>query len=135
MTTKIYSKLDPSKLLHMVVRDVPEGRVNLCPPEQFLQCATLKLPKGTTFRAHRHIPKQVTEIMVEESWHVLSGSAHLFAYDTDGTFLDRVPLLPGDTSFTFGGAGHNYEIMSHNFRCLEYKVGPYIDQEHDKILL
>lgn len=135
--TKIYSRIDPSKLLHMIVRkeDIKAGRVNLCPDEQFLQCAALRLPKGTTFKAHRHIPKEATFIMPEESWHIISGSAHLFMYDIDGTYLVRFPLHPGDTSFTFNGAGHNYDIATDDFKALEYKVGPYQGIEKDKIFI
>jgi cupin fold WbuC family metalloprotein len=135
MTTKIYSKLDPSKLLHMIVREVPEGRTDLCPNEQYLQCAALRLPKGTTFRPHRHITKPATEIMPEESWHIINGWAVIHMYDTDGTFIDSQILIPGHTSFTFNGAGHNYEVISDGFICLEYKVGPYLGVEKDKIFI
>jgi hypothetical protein len=121
----------------MIVRkgDIKEGRVNLCPDENFLQCAALCLPKGTTFKAHRHIPKPAEFIIPEESWHVVSGSCHIFMYDTDGAYLDRFPLHVGDTSFTFSGAGHNYEIVTDDFKCLEYKVGPYLGIEADKIFI
>ena len=135
--TKIYSKIDPSKLLHMIVRqeDIKEGRTDLCPTEQFLQCAALRLPKGTTFKAHRHISKEVPSIYPDESWHIISGSCHIFMYDTDGVYLDRFPLHPGDTSFSFSDAGHNYEVATDDFKCMEYKVGPYLGVESDKIFL
>jgi hypothetical protein len=135
MTTKIYSRLDPSKLLHMIVREVPEGRTDLCPNEQYLQCAALRLPKGTTFKPHRHITKPATEIMPEESWHVITGSAFIIMYDTDGSFLGMDIIHQGETSFTFSGAGHNYEVITDHFCCLEYKVGPYLGVEKDKVYL
>lgn len=135
--TKIYSKLDPSKLLHMIVRkgDIKEGRTNLCPDEQFLQCAALKLPKGTTFKAHRHITKPAEFIMPEESWHIINGEVMIFMYDTDGIYIDLEILEAGDSSFSFNGAGHNYEVLSENCDVREYKVGPYIGVESDKVFI
>jgi len=134
---KIYSKIEPGKLLHMVVRkvEIKEGRTNLCPDEQFLQCASLVLKRGDTFKPHRHIAKSATYIMPEESWHVITGAAELIMYDTDGSYIDKVVLWKGDTSFTFNGAGHNYKIVTENFKCLEYKVGPYLGIEADKIFI
>ncbi len=121
----------------MIVRqeDIKEGRTNLCPDEQFLQCAALRLEKGTTFKAHRHITKPATHIMPEESWCIISGSCHIFMYDTDGSYLDRFPLHPGDASFTFNGGGHNYEIATDNFSALEYKSSPYLGVEADKVFI
>lgn len=134
MTTKIYSKLDPSKLLHMIVRDIPEGRVNLCPDNQFLQCASLVLPKGTTFKAHRHNWNEVHEIRVtQESWCVLYGAVKVFFYDMDGTLLYNGTIEAGEASFTFDGF-HTYEILE-DCKVMEYKTGPYISQEHDKTFL
>jgi cupin fold WbuC family metalloprotein len=135
MTTKIYSRLDPSKLLHMIVREVPEGRTDLCPNEQFLQCAALRLPKGTTFKPHRHITKPATEIMPEESWFVYKGMAKIIMYDTDGVWLVESVLFEGNSSFSFNGAGHNYVILEDDTVIMEYKVGPYLGVEKDKIFI
>jgi len=132
---KIYSKIEPGKLLHMVVRDIKDGRTNLCPDDRFLQCASLRLPKGTTFKPHRHIAKPAEFIMPEESWHIISGAAWLIMYDIDGSYIGKAKLLPAYTSFTFNGAGHNYKIITSGFKCLEYKVGPYLGIEADKIFI
>ena len=45
---KIYSKVDPTKLLHIIQRvdEITEPRVDLIPEEQFIQCSTLKMEKG-----------------------------------------------------------------------------------------
>ena len=53
---KIYSKKEPGKLLHIVYRlsDV-EGRTNVAPDNEFLQLASIKMKKGQTFKAHKHI--------------------------------------------------------------------------------
>ena len=53
---KIYSKIEPTKILHMVVRKkLTDGRTDVSDPSMFMQLATLKLKKGTTFRPHQHI--------------------------------------------------------------------------------
>ena len=56
---KIYSKIEPDKLLHIVVRkeDITPGRQDIVPEEHFIQCSILNMPKDKTFRPHRHIWK------------------------------------------------------------------------------
>ena len=41
---------------------------------------------------------------------------------------------PAEATFTFEG-GHNYEIQENDTRILEYKTGPYLGQEHDKVFI
>ena len=54
----IYSKIEPNKLLHVVNRlHEIEGREDVIPEDNFLQCATLRLEKGKTFLPHKHITK------------------------------------------------------------------------------
>jgi hypothetical protein len=135
--TKIFSKLDPSKLLHMIVRkgDIKEGRTNLCPDEQFLQCAALRLPQGTTFKAHRHNWNEHNEQRVtQESWCVIRGVVKVWFYDLDDTLLYIGLIEAGEISMTYEG-GHNYEILSDDSMIYEFKTGKYISQEHDKTFL
>ncbi len=73
--------------------------------------------------------------MPEESWYIISGKAYLVMYDTDGTHIGAELLKKGEISFTFNGAGHNYRVKTNNFFCLEYKVGPYLGVEADKVFL
>ena len=56
---KIFSRKDPSKLLHIINRfeDIND-RTNLVPDEQFLQVATMRLEEGKTFSPHKHIWKK-----------------------------------------------------------------------------
>ena len=46
---KIYSKIKPSKLLHLIQRldEINQPRVNIIPEEHFLQCSTLKMENNT----------------------------------------------------------------------------------------
>ena len=55
---KIYSKVQPEKLLHIINRleDI-EGRQDIVPVVNFIQCATLKMENGKTFPPHKHITK------------------------------------------------------------------------------
>jgi hypothetical protein len=136
MTTKIYSRVDPSKLLHMIVREVPEGRTDLVEPDQFIQCAALRLPQYTSFKPHQHKwqPNEPGMHIAQEAWAVVKGMVRVIYYDTDGTWLCDTIISEGDASITLSG-GHNYEILTAGSKVFEFKTGPYIDQEHDKTFL
>ncbi len=55
---KIYSKVQPERLLHIINRleDI-EGRQDIVPVDNFIQCATLKIENEKTFPPHNHITK------------------------------------------------------------------------------
>ena len=132
-----YSKVDPSKLLHVVVRkeDLKPGRKDIIPEEHFIQCSHLNMEKGKTFRPHRHIFKERTrDVIAQESWIVIQGSVKCIFYDLDDTLLVEPTLYPGDASFTLEG-GHNYEILEDDTLVYEYKTGPYEGQALDKTFL
>tara|TARA_R110000772_G_scaffold85759_3_gene179987 strand:+ start:181 stop:597 length:417 start_codon:yes stop_codon:yes gene_type:complete len=132
-----YSKVDPSKLLHVVVRkeDLKPGRKDIISEEHFIQCSHLNMEKGKTFRPHRHIFKERTrDVIAQESWIVVQGSVKCIFYDLDDTLLVEPTLYPGDASFTLEG-GHNYEILEDDTLVYEYKTGPYEGQALDKTFL
>lgn len=131
---KIYSKINPKQLLHIVVKkeDITPGRINLVEPTNFIQCSSLNLSNGTTFKPHKHIWKEQTRnVIAQESWIVIQGSVECIFYDIDDTILTRQILFPGDCSFTLEG-GHNYLILEDNTLVYEYKTGPYTGQSNDK---
>ncbi len=131
---RIYSKVQEGLLLHCVNRlEAIDGRTNLCDTDQFLQCSSLKLPKGTTFRPHKHIMKERFEphYIPQESWVVIEGSVKCFFFDLDDSLIETVIIRKGDASFTFRG-GHNYEILEEGTIVYEYKTGPYLGIENDK---
>jgi hypothetical protein len=135
--TPIYSKIHPEKLLHLIVRKdaFKEGRIDLCPADQFLQCAALRMNHGKTFRPHQHIWHRINDDRVaQESWAVIKGTVKVFLYDLDGTLIHTDIIQAGEASFTFL-AGHTYEILEDDTRVLEYKTGPYLGQEHDKTFI
>ena len=92
---KYYSNIIEGKLLHVINRkgDIT-GRNDIIPPENFIQCATLKMEKGKTFRPHKHIVKNRTyeEQIAQESWVVIQGKVRCVFYDIDDTIL-ATPVL------------------------------------------
>jgi hypothetical protein len=132
---KIYSKVKPDVLLHLINRlDEIEGRTDVAPVEEFLQLATLKMHKGQTFKAHKHITLMKETNIAQESWLVVRGSVKCIFYDLDDTIIAEPILKPGDCSMTFRG-GHNYLILEDDTIVYEYKTGPYLGQQLDKEFL
>jgi len=137
---KFYSKKEEGKLLHTIHRldDVVSRdtqREDLVDSKEFIQCSSLKMKKGTTFRPHRHIWKKPEgEIIAQESWMIVRGSVKCFFYDLDDTIIATPTLYAGDASFTFEG-GHTYEILEDDTIVYEYKTGPYKGQEFDKTFI
>ncbi len=130
---KIYSKVD-GRLLHIVNRIYEfQGRNEVIPEDNFLQCATLRMEKGKTFPPHKHITKDrhYTEQIAQESWVVIKGSVKCKFYDIDNTIIAEPILNAGDASFTLYG-GHTYEILEDDTLVYEYKTGPYEGQKLDK---
>lgn len=133
----IYSKVEEGKLLHVINRLYEiEDRTEIVPENNFIQCATLKMKKGTTFRPHKHITKDrhYSKQIAQESWVVIRGSVKCFFYDIDDTIISTPILREGDASFTLYG-GHTYEILEDNTIVYEYKTGPYEGQKLDKTFL
>ena len=134
---KIYSQVEPDKLLHIINRfDEIEGRTDVAPADQFIQLATLRMEKGKTFRPHKHIwkPAAKLEVIAQESWVVIQGSVKIFMYDLDDKLIGTEIINQGDCSMTFEG-GHTYEILEENTVVYEYKTGPYTGVENDKVFL
>ena len=134
---KIYSKVEEGKLLHIINRlSEIENRTEVVPEDNFIQCATLKMPEGKTFPPHKHITKERsydTQI-AQESWVVIKGSVKCIFYDIDDTIIAEPILYPGDASFTLYG-GHTYVILEDDTIVYEYKTGPYEGQKLDKVFL
>ena len=87
---KFYSKNNSDKLLHVINRISDFNlRSDLSDSNNFLQLASLKFPKGKTFRPHMHIWRDVSykKIIAQESWVVIQGSVKVFFYDLDKKLL------------------------------------------------
>jgi hypothetical protein len=133
---KIYSRVNPEKLLHIVYyyEKIIDEREELIESNNSLQLSSLNLKKGKTFRPHQHIWKDGPEqIIAQESWCVISGVVDVSYFDTDGRFLAKARIHPGDVSITLEG-GHTYECIEDAI-VYEYKTGPYTGVENDKVFL
>lgn len=134
----IYSKIEPTQIIHIInrKRDIQDGRADLVEPDEFIQCAALKMYGGQTFKAHSHrwrFPVEPTNLIPQESWVVISGLVQVILYDLDNTILHTDILEPGDCSITLQG-GHNYICMQPSI-VYEFKTGPYLGQENDKVFI
>lgn len=133
----IYSKIEPGKILHTIVRkeDLTPGRKEVVSEDNFIQCAILNMEKGKSFKPHRHIWKERTRnVIAQESWIVVQGSVKCIFFDLDDNIIATPVLYPGDASFTLEG-GHTYEILEDNTLVYEYKTGPYEGQALDKTFI
>jgi hypothetical protein len=92
------------------------------------------MKEGQTFKAHKHITLVKETNIAQESWIVIKGSVKCVFYDLDDTIIAEPILYPGDCSMTFRG-GHNYLILEDDTIVYEYKTGPYLGQELDKVFL
>lgn len=131
---KIYSKVDPTKLLHIVNKSTDiNGRVDIIADDQFLQLSVLNYSPDHSFRSHHHIWKDVdySKTIAQESWVVIKGSVNVTFYDTDNSVICSEIIGPGDCSVTLEG-GHGYEILEKDTVIYEYKTGPYQGQLLDK---
>lgn len=134
---KIYSKVEPKKILHIINKlSEIEGRTEVVPEDNFIQCATLKMEKGKTFPPHKHITKDrhYLEQIAQESWVVIKGRVKCILFDIDDTIIATPILEAGDASFTLYG-GHTYEILEEDTIVYEYKTGPYEGQSLDKTFI
>ena len=132
---KIYSKIEPNKLLHIINRfsDINK-RTNIVPSEHFLQCASLQLKNGDTFKAHKHILFDRNMPMAQESWVVISGKVRVFYFDLDDSLITTKDIKSGECSITYRG-GHNYKSLEENTVVYEFKTGPYYGIEKDKVFI
>ena len=134
---KIYSKVEPNKLLHIIVRkdDLVKGRTEVVSEEHFIQCALLNMEKDKTFKPHKHIWKnRKRDVIAQESWIVVQGKVKCTFFDIDDNIIEEPILEPGDASFTLEG-GHTYTILEDDTLVYEYKTGPYEGQELDKVFI
>ena len=134
---KIYSQVETDKLLHVINRlDEINGRTEVIPENNFIQCATLRMEKDKTFPPHKHITKDrhYPAQIAQESWVVIKGSVKCIFYDIDDTIIATPILEAGDASFTLYG-GHTYEILEDDTIVYEYKTGPYEGQKLDKTFI
>ena len=133
---KIYSRIQSDQLLHIINRrtEVNDQRLDMTPASESLQVACMRLENGKKFRAHKHITNNRTTTITQETWVVIAGKIKAILYDLDDTILSEEVLSPGDCTITFNG-GHNYEVLEADSLVYEFKLGPYLGVQTDKVLI
>ena len=133
MPARIYSLIDPTRLLHIVSRfgEITEQRLDIVPEAEGLQVACYRMPKGKKFRPHLHVERPREVPRTQECWIVLNGTVRVEYYDVDGSLLTSLWLRDGDCSITLAG-GHSYQCLEADSTVYEVKLGPFVGTEDDK---
>ena len=134
---KVYSKLDAQLLLHMIVnlKSPMDQRVDLTPPEQWLQVSVIPLKTGAKVQAHIHQERQAETpraSITQESWLVVKGAIGVCLYDMDRTLIQEALLDEGGMLITFNG-GHSMEALGEDTVVMETKNGPYVGRDFVRI--
>lgn len=131
---KIYSKINPNKLLHIIagVDDIADKYTEVTSPEQFIQVLGIQGNEGDKFRPHKHLTKKADYWMkVQECWIIMQGSIEVRLYDVDNSFLCNYIMKAGEFCVTLDG-GHTFDCLCDATKVLEVKTGPYEGQSKDK---
>lgn len=131
---KIYSKVKPDMLLHIVNRkeDITPKRQDLSPENEYLQVACFSADKGKKLRPHKHIEQIRKTDITQESWLIVNGSIKTTLHDIDDKVIKEIILNQGDCLITFRG-GHDYTVLEEGTIIYEHKTGPYQGKERDNI--
>jgi hypothetical protein len=130
---KVFSSSDPGALLHVIMNTAASSgdRVDLSPPEEFLQISVIPLTKGRALNPHRALVRSVRhEGPVQEAWIVMRGSIEVRLFDLDNTFLKSAVLSAGWLLLTFRG-GHSFETADDQTTLIECKAGPYVGRDYE----
>ena len=132
MMIHVHSAVDPSLLLLVINRkdDISINRTDLSPDDQYLQCATKQLTKGTTFAPHKHNEMVRTTDITQEAWVFLKGRVAARFWDVDDRLIYETELGEGDAAIVFRG-GHSFEVLEDDTVLYEFKTGPYFGVEKD----
>ena len=132
---KIYSKIQPDLLLHVIFKfsDFNQSRVEILEPHNFLQSLAMRCNEGETFRSHKHIEKTVirSHEKTQEAIVVIRGVIECKLFDIDDSFLMYKPIKEGDAIFTLHG-GHGFTVLEDNTCFIEFKSSPYEGRIKDK---
>ena len=129
----VYSAAEPGLMLLVINRgdEIGTNRADLSPDDQYLQCATKKLTKGTTFAPHKHNEMIRTTDITQEAWVFLKGRVAARFWDIDDRLIYETELGEGDAAIVFRG-GHSFEVLEEDTILYEFKTGPYFGVEKDK---
>lgn len=130
----VHSRVKAGQLLACVANalECAGQRVDLAPPEQFLQACVLPLEQGKEIAPHIHAPRAPAPagdpVITQEGWIVLRGKIRVSLFDLDRTFLQDMELAPGHLIVTFYG-GHSMLCVENDTLVVEFKNGPYVGRD------
>ncbi len=137
MIERIYSKVNPSILLHILHTNsglnqkIEDKKIHsLTDPEHFLQAMFFEMPAGTKSNPHKHNLQERRTTHTHEALLLLKGSIELNIYDIDDSFVETKILNEGDCYVLING-GHSIKTITDS-KFFEFKNGPYYGSEKDK---
>lgn len=143
MPTKIREIVNPDDgtASHIVIElnSIPgdsSSRIDIVNPLETLQCALIEMTKDQTFEPHVH-PKRLTSGSAgntQEAWVIIAGEVEATLYNVHGEVIENVLLKSGDACITLRG-GHNYTSKVDGTLVYEFKTGPYLGPDIDKIMV
>lgn len=130
---KIYSKVEPNKLISSVIslEDIMSYRTDVSPESEFLQVSARNLNNDVFVKAHKHKNIIRETNITQEAWIVHRGKIKAMIYDIDKNFLEEVTINDGGCIVLYNG-GHSLTSMEENTIFYEIKNGPYFGYENDK---
>ena len=133
---KIYSKIKPNILLHIINRkkEITAQRQDLSPENEYLQVACFSEGKDKKLLSHKHKEQIRTSNITQESWLIMGGSIKITLYDLNNKIIKEEILKEGDCLITFRG-GHEYIVLEDDTIIYEYKIGPYLGKGKDSITI
>ena len=136
MTIKIYSKIEPDKILLSLLRfdEINKNRNDICPNEEYLQVSGRILNTDFNVKAHKHLVQKRETSLTQEAWVVLKGKIKGKFFDLDDKLIFETILKSGDCISIFRG-GHSLEVLENNTIFYEFKNGPYNGSIKDKVFI
>ena len=130
---KIYSKVEPDKLISSVITmdEIGSYRTDISPNTEFLQVSARNLNGDVFVKAHKHKPVLRETTITQEAWIIIKGKIKAMIYDIDKNFLEEVIITDGGCIVLYNG-GHSLTSLEDNTIFYEIKTGPYYGYENDK---
>ncbi len=110
-------------LIGLRLSAMPSGSVPHTDGKQSLELLTLKYPRGSYLKAHRHLPRKRITNHLQECFIVRKGRVRLDLYGPDKKFFKYIYLKAGELFIALAG-GHGFHIME-DAEMIELKNGPF----------
>lgn len=130
---KLYSKRDTTLQIATIIKaGTLNSRVNVTEDQEILQISYLNFKKNQNVLRHKHLPVYRETEGTAEGWLVLHGKFKVEIFDIDNVHLSNLILKKYEMIVLFAG-GHSLTSAVNNSRIIEFKNGPYLGSEYDKL--